>query len=164
MVAMTNELTGKGKKAGDRLKAIGAQTDEIVLRLRAARAALDAIAREKGTERKNKQDKTIPKKRSAVEDAPARIEFRNGRLPFYIDFTFSASESEGLVNVEGCIVDCRRIHHARLPLSDTRNLLLWATSKPRMATPYGQEMTPPETLRLMWTSARWRSSAPPMQP
>ncbi len=100
-------LSGKGKKARDRLEAILTQTGGIASRLKSAQTALvSIIAQEKrteGTEWKTKRDEATPKNRSAVKDAPGRIEFEEWGLPFYIDFTFSASESEGLVNVEGCI-------------------------------------------------------------
>lgn len=97
-------LSGKGKKASDRLDAISAQTEGIARRLQSAPTALASIIQERGTEQETKQNNAVPKKRSAVEGAPDRIEFMEYGLLFYIDFTFAASESEGLVNVEGCIV------------------------------------------------------------
>ena len=102
---MSTEPTGRGKKARDRLEAIAPQVEEIVSKLEAAQTALNGIiGKVKGTGEKRTQDGEISMRRSAVEGAPARIEFKKSRLSFYIDFTLSASDSEGLVNIEGCIV------------------------------------------------------------
>ena len=108
-------LSGKGKKAWDRLEVIDEQVKGVLSRLQEAQTTLSRItsevkgdkekeAREKGTELKNKQDNTIPKSRSAVEGMPTRIEFPSYGLHFYIDFTVTASDRESLVNIEGCIV------------------------------------------------------------
>lgn len=99
------ESTGKGQKAHDRLEAIDSQVEKIVSKLKATRTALGGIiGKVKGTGEKRTQGKGTGKNRSAVKGTPERIEFWKGQLSFYIDFTLSASESEGLVNVEGCIV------------------------------------------------------------
>lgn len=108
-------LSGKGKKAWDRLEAIDEQVKGVLSRLQEAQTTLSRItsevkgdkeneAREKVAELENKQDNTIRKSRSAIKGMPTRIEFSSYGLHFYIDFTVTASDRESLVNIEGCIV------------------------------------------------------------
>jgi len=99
VVAVNIEATGKGKKAQDRLEAIGSQVSDISRKLDKAHETLITHILGKTT-----NSETKGKKRSSVKNVPDRIEFKLNGLPFYIDFTISAVENEGLTSVEGCIV------------------------------------------------------------
>ncbi len=98
---MSNKSTGKGRKAQDRLEAINSQVEIVDGKLTKAKDTLQSVlASCKIIENLTETEK----KRSSIGNAPDRIEFQINSLPFYIDFTISAVENEGLTSVEGCIV------------------------------------------------------------
>ncbi len=95
------ELSGKAKKARNRLNAIGRAIRGIVDDLKNIQENLSTIiVQDVGhVNKRNKQ-----KKRCAVEGIPERIEFKKNSLDFYIDFTLETSEGDDMPSVKGGIV------------------------------------------------------------
>ncbi len=89
-------LTGKGKKAFHKLNVIDLDIKAINKQLNITHTAfLKVIGREVlGSQ----------KKRSMINTAPTRIEFRHNELNYYIDFTVTTLENNGSLDVKGNII------------------------------------------------------------
>ena len=92
-------LTGKGKKAFNRLKDINSEINSIKGHLENANNTLAIIIKGDG-----ETDLNSNKKRSMVKSIPKRIEFEFNNLSFYIDFTVIGSTGDDPTDLKGNII------------------------------------------------------------
>lgn len=92
-------LTGKGKKAFNRLKDINSEINSIKGQLENANNTLAIIIKGDG-----ETDLNSNKKRSMVKSIPKRIEFEFNNLSFYIDFTVIGSTGDDPTDLKGNII------------------------------------------------------------
>ncbi|MBA3016674.1 MAG: hypothetical protein FP811_00700 [Desulfobacteraceae bacterium] len=116
---------GKGIKAFHRLKTMSKEVGDINNCLKAASKNLIEIIGNKNIDEKfmaeskllpeskppaesnpltGSETATVFKRRSRIEQAPTRIEFKFYHFRFYIDFTMVAAEADGMINIEGNII------------------------------------------------------------
>ncbi len=98
---------GKGIKAFHRLKTISKEAGEINDCLKDASKNIIEIIGNKNVNAKFKAESELlpgSKRRSLIEKAPTRIEFKFYHFRFYIDFIMAAAEANDMINIEGNII------------------------------------------------------------
>jgi hypothetical protein len=102
------KLSGKGKTAFKRLKAMNGALDEMNKILEVVSENLEGIIdNKKNILAEFKADSEVlskSKKRCMIEGVPKRIEFRFEGVKFYIDFSIIASEHDDLIDIYGSII------------------------------------------------------------
>ncbi len=83
------DLTGKGKKAFQKLEAIKEELDSIKKQLKGAREIIEAETN-RGTD--------------IEKDSLKRVKFESYGFKFYVDFAIAPSESSDPTNIQGIIV------------------------------------------------------------
>lgn len=104
---VTNKLSGKGKKALDRLEAIRNEADNIkgIISTIANRLAEVVEKASVKLEPKSEQEiNKLQKLRGMISGLPKRIEFPCYGLRFYIDFTLLAPEGDDPADLRGSII------------------------------------------------------------
>lgn len=104
---VNTELSGKGEKAFDRLKAIKDEADNIEGIISAIANCLAEVVEEARAELEpdSEQERNkLQKLRGMISWLPKRIEFPCYGLSFYIDFTLLPSEAEDTTGLRGSIV------------------------------------------------------------
>ena len=104
---VNTELSGKGEKAFDRLKAIKDEADNIKWIISTIANVLAEVveeARGKLEPNSEQERNELQKLRGMISGLPKRIEFSCFGLRFYIDFTLLAPEGDDPADIRGSII------------------------------------------------------------